>query len=181
MDVFLCRILSSQNLISRTESASLLGISTRTLDRYVKKKMIKSHRRGRNTMFVRDDVEALLKEPVPSQSHVVTNTSSNSNLPETPAVEMTAFAGLIKEMNEQIQKKDAHIAHLNYELGKFEEVAKNSVPLLEIRNEKKEHESDVKKLETEVGRAKTGRFLFFILFVLSLGAVGILANMLFAF
>jgi excisionase family DNA binding protein len=172
--------LSSKNLISRSEAASLLGISTRTLDRYVKKKMLKSHRRGRHTMFVREDVEALLEEPAATQSHVVSPSAEKTeSLPQSLAPEMTAFAGLIKEMNEQIQTKDMHIAKLNYELGKLQEIAKNSVPLLEMRNEKKEHDSDIRKMEKEIGRAKTGRFLFFILFILSLGAVGILANMIF--
>lgn len=176
--VSFCQTLSSQNLIGRSEAASLLSISTRTLDRYVKKKMLKSHRRGRHTMFVRSDVEALLEEPTATQSHVVSQ-KIKATPPDVISPEITAFAGLIKEMNEQIQTKDMHIAKLNYELGKLQEITKNSVPLLEIRNEKQEHQNDLQRLEKEIGRAKTGRFLFFILFVLSLGAVGILVNMLF--
>ena len=171
-------ILSSQNTLSRKEAAALLGVSTRTLDRYVKKKIITSHRRGRHTVFVREDVEALLTEPTPSASHVV-SPSSKETLPGTPQPDITAFATLIAEMNEQIQQKDAHIAKLHYELGQLQEREKNSVPLLEMRNEKRENAKKVQEAIEEARRAKTGRFFFFILFVLTLALAGLFANMLF--
>lgn len=164
-------------MMTREEAAEILGISTRTLDRYVRKKMLKPHRRGRRTMFVRIDVESLMEAPA-TRSHVVSHSQPNETLPDTPSPDMTAFAGLIREMNEQIQKKDAHIAHLNFEMGKLQESVHNSVPLLEMRNEKESHQQHVIELQEEVGKAKTGRLLFFILFAVSAGVIGILGNLL---
>jgi hypothetical protein len=153
----------------------MLGVSTRTLDRYVRKRVLKAHRRGRRTMFVKDDIEAINEVPT-ANSHVV---NEEQNLPAEPQPDISALANLAQEMHREIQMKDHEISQLNFQLGKYQEIAKNSVPLLEAEKKDRNEQKKVDGLNHRINTLKRSRFVFLVLFAISLAIIGILANSLF--
>ncbi len=161
--------------LTREEAAQDLEISTRTLDRYVQRKIIKPHRRGKRTMFMRSDIQALANTPNP-QTHVV---DSSASLPVEQNPQLQALISLAQEMHGEIRKKDQEIAHLSFELGKYQEIAKNSVPLLESRKQEIAKDEQISHLQRDLIGARLGRYVFLSLFGLSLGAVGVLVHFLF--
>ncbi|QQS59505.1 helix-turn-helix domain-containing protein [Candidatus Peregrinibacteria bacterium] len=159
------------NFVTREEAADMLGISTRTLDRYVQRKILRAHRRGRKALFLRPDVESIAS-PEPEKTHFV---SEEKTLPVTSENDMTPFANLIREMHHEIQKKDGEIAKLSFELGKWQEISKNSVPLLEAKKRDNDFSLQIDHLQESLQSARNGRLIFFVLFTLSVGILGILS------
>jgi excisionase family DNA binding protein len=166
-----------ETYVSREEAADFLGVSTRTLDRYVRKKILKPHRRGRRTLFLRLDVESLSDVPEP-KSHVVAEQKENF-LPEKPDPDIAALANLAQEMHRELQKKDQEISQLNFQLGKYQEIAKNSVPLLEARKQEQQQGAALDTMKKKLSSAQKGRMVFFGLFTICLGVIGILVHYLF--
>ncbi len=165
-----------QDYMIREEAARFLDISTRTLDRYVQRKIIKPHRRGKRTMFLRADLEALANTPGAQQPHVST---SSVDVPAEQNPQLAALIALAQEMHTEIGKKDQEIKHLSFELGKYQEIAKNSVPLLESRKQELSQRDQISLLERSLLRARFGRQVFVALFGVALGTVGILVHYLF--
>ena len=165
------------DFLSREETADRLEISTRTLDRYVRRKLLKPHRRGKRTMFLRADVEALASAPGP-QTHVVGGGGAE-HLPAEQHPQLEALISLAQEMHGEIRKKDQEIAHLSFELGKYQEIAKNSVPLLESRKQEVAKEEEIGELKRDLISARFGKQVFLSLFGLSCGALLVLVHYLF--
>ncbi len=165
-----------ESYITREEAADCLGVSTRTLDRYVRKKILKSHRRGRRTMFLRLDVESVIETPTP-QSHVVSEVQET--LPTKQDPDIAALVSLTTKMHHELQQKESEISRLHFQLGKYQEISKNSIPLLEAKNKERIDEKQITTLKREVRSVRSGRFFFFVLSALLLGAVGILSSLLF--
>lgn len=113
------------------------------------------------------------------KSHVVTPEEKENRLPEKQNPDITALANLAQEMHREIQKKDNEIAQLNFQLGKYQEITKNSVPLLEARKKDEEKAVTIAKIRKDLYSAQSGRLLFVALFAISLGIIGILVNYLF--
>jgi len=160
--------------LTREDAANFLGISTRTLDRYVQRKIIKPRRRGRRMMFLRTDLDALANTHDPV-SQVIRGDTSLS-LEQAP--QFSTLVGLAQEMHREIQKKDQEIAHLHFELGKYQEIAKNSIPLLESSKRDYKNEDRVKNLTRELTNARLGKHIFLSLFGIALGAIGVLIHYL---
>ncbi len=159
----------------REDAAQLLEISTRTLDRYVQRKIIKAHRRGKRTMFLRADVDALANT-YSAQPHIVGN---NLELPAEQNPQLAALISLAQEMHGEIGKKNQEISELNFQLGKYQEIAKNSIPLLESRQQQADTAEQIYVLKSNLQKARFGRHVFVALFGLSIGAVGVLIQFLF--
>ena len=156
--------------LTREQAAKKLNISTRTLDRYVQRKIIRGHKKGKRTVFRENDVNAVLQTPN-QKAEVITEEKSIAK----PNEEILALTGFLQQMHGELQQKDAHIAHLNFELGKHQEIAKNSLPLLE--GEKKDQNITV--LKQSLQSARMMRSFFLGLFALSVGGIIILVGMLF--
>lgn len=166
-----------EEYLAREDAAAFLGISTRTLDRYIQRRILKPHRKGKRMMFLRDDLETLGLAPDP-KSQIVAETDMPV-LPAQPPAEMAALISLAQEMHREIKVKDQEIAQLNFELGKYQEIAKNSVPLLEAAQRDRVSKDQLNHLQTELQKARFGKYIFLSLFGFTLGALGILLNFLF--
>lgn len=166
------------DFVTREEAADMLGISTRTLDRYVQRKILRTHRRGRKALFLRPDVESIAS-PEPEKTHFI----SEETLPQESSLEsdMAPFANLIREMHHEIQKKDGEIAKLSFELGKWQEISKNSIPLLESKKKDDHFSLQIDHLQESLRSARNGRLVFFALFTVSIGILGILSAYLVGF
>ena len=124
---------------TRQEAAEMLGISTRSVDRYIKAGKLRSKKDGKIVYVKWSDVDTLMwggkstqevivpnsqQETVTTQS-VATKDSHN----EASAVLETVYADLKKE----IKEKDETILTLSQKLWRAEEIAKNSVSLIEFK------------------------------------------------
>lgn len=116
--------------VGREDAAEQLGISTRTIDRYIRKGKIRSRKVGKLVMLHGDDVRVLLNgweqkdyeiiEPKPTRE-ITTNTSS------------LASSEIGEILTKKMQEKDELIQELSYKLGKLETELKNSIPKIEHR------------------------------------------------
>ncbi len=158
--------------MTREKAADFLEISTRTLDRYVRSRILPIHKKGRRAVFSKNDLLALQKSP----GHKAEIADEQEAL--VPHQEnLAAFAGLLEKMHDEMRRKDDVIFRLNFELGASREREKSMTLLLESGGKKAEKEED---LEKSLFSARAGRTLFFGLFAGSLGAIGILISVLFS-
>jgi DNA-binding transcriptional MerR regulator len=170
-------VFAVEEYLAREDAAAFLGISTRTLDRYIQRKILKPHRKGKRMMFLRSDLETLGLAPDP-KSQIVAE-AEMPTLPAQPSAEMSALISLAQEMHRELKSKDHEIAELNFELGKYQEIAKNSVPLLEAAKRDRVSKDRLEYLQSELYKARFGKYIFLALFGFTLGALGILLNFLF--
>lgn len=128
--------------ISRTDAAVQLGVSLRTLDRYVKRKGIHTRREGKNLLLRGADVERLL--PVFSQRPEVMperETAAPAYEAE-PQSAVAAFMGepvshgaetelrnLVGALQHQVASREHKIELLSYKLGVMETKLGQSIPL----------------------------------------------------
>ena len=154
-----------QNLISRQQASDLLGVSTRTLDRYVKARKLKAHKRGRATMFVREDVEAMLSaEPQPQ-----IETAAIAVKDEQFSNQLEGLTELVGKMHNELTKKNQQIAQLNYQLGEAQQKLEHSIPLLQAQNSAHQNEN----LRRTIGNQKLQIYSLLTLLAICLGVVGV--------
>ncbi len=128
--------------ISRTDAAVQLGVSLRTLDRYVKRKGIHTRREGKNLLLRGADVERLL--PVFSQRPEVmpereTQASSYEAEPQSAVAAFmnepvshgaeNELRNLVGALQHQVASREHKIELLSYKLGVMETKLGQSIPL----------------------------------------------------
>lgn len=129
--------------ISRTDAAVQLGVSLRTLDRYVKRKGIHTRREGKNLLLRGADVERLL--PVFAQRPEVMPEHEATPAPAYDAEPQSAVAAFMNEpvsrgaevelrnlvgaLQHQVAVREHKIELLSYKLGVMETKLGQSVPL----------------------------------------------------
>lgn len=134
---------------SREQAAEILGISTRTLDRYLKSKKIKSSQiQGRVRLYqteLEKFGEFLGKTIVTSENFITKEEPQTSKEIAIPQGQTEVlYKNLYEEVKQELRDAYKDLQITNYKLGKLEEQLKNSVPLLEQRNK----EEEIKSLET---------------------------------
>ncbi len=125
--------MRKEQYITRKEASVMLGVSTRTLDRYVRKNEIRTKKEGRLVLVLSDDVVRLKKGSFIDQE-VFTHTPIGDSVDITTNSTDQTFLiqKLFDEYRTQIEKKEEKIELLNYKLGQIEMKLKSSVvPLLE--------------------------------------------------
>jgi hypothetical protein len=147
--------------LTRQDVADKLNISTRSVDRYIKAWKLRSKKEWKIVYVNQDDVDNLVwkweikhEVIVEKKEQVVEKTITKND----QNVAGTLWA-IYKDLKEEIQKKDELIQTLAMRVWKSEEVAKNSVSLLEFKKsqylleESKQHlNKDVEVLQKETDR-----------------------------
>lgn len=155
--------------VDRKAASRLLKISVRTVDRYIKKKVLTAQNIGGRVWLNKDEVETLntrhvFPQAVSTESDTNIDTSTSvmtidtthdnyeKNQPElsTQGVAKTVksadlsplYQNLYNEVKEELKEKQERLEIANYRVGQLEAQIKNSVPLLEYHREAAE-----KKLE----------------------------------
>jgi excisionase family DNA binding protein len=120
-----------EEIITVKEAASLLGISKRTLYRYIKEGIL--HPVGENPMSLKkSEVERLLMtKTVTEKSDTVTTMSQVEIVPlETDLSKLISY---LRELQEKLsnanREKEELIARLGYLQGRIEELEKNNIEL----------------------------------------------------
>lgn len=126
---------------TRQEVAEKLNISTRSVDRYIKAWKLRAKKDGKVVYVKGSDVEALLWGTSIKQEVIVPKTetksihveSSESKSVSIPSEVNQTLDNIYGDLRTQIQEKDWKIQELSVKLGKYEEVVKNSVSLIEFK------------------------------------------------
>ena len=124
--------------IEREDGASMLGISTRTLDRYIRAGKIRAKKRGKKVFLHTEDVMKLKDGDAETTSASSYHTSEESVALEPMAQFVTkplivSYKELYEESKSLLTRKDELIQDLSYRLGNVETELKNSIPMLEYK------------------------------------------------
>ncbi|MFH0834143.1 MAG: helix-turn-helix domain-containing protein [Patescibacteria group bacterium] len=143
--------------ITREEAAEKLGISIRTLDRYLKRGKLKAKLSpSRQVLIHAQDLERvakiLAKIPAPKKSSSKEKTFAASAEAEafeipTEAVEEKIFRELYEEANKDLKAKQEKLEAASFRVGQLEAQLKSSVPLLEFKQKESEMQGENSKLK----------------------------------
>jgi hypothetical protein len=136
--------------ITRADAAKKLGVSTRSVDRYVKSGKLRSKKEGKIIYIHSKDIENLSWESKQEKAQVIipkektqsysenasSYTQEKSNAHSKEVMDAQSRATLEKiylDMKQDIKTKDQAIQDLSIKLGQAQEIAKNSVSLIEFK------------------------------------------------
>lgn len=149
--------------LTRQEVAEKLNISTRSVDRYIKAWKLRSKKEWKVVYVKQHDVNVMLwvgetKQEVIVERPAKVNQEESQKLVTKSDENATATLWIVyKDLKEEIQKKDQVIQNLAIRVWKAEEVAKNSVSLLDFKKSQyllEESKENVWKKLDEAVRAK---------------------------
>jgi excisionase family DNA binding protein len=172
---------------TRQEAADMLGISTRSVDRYIKSGKLRSKKDGKIVYLKWSDVESMVWGNQTQQEVIVPGEKSESKSvtkKESTSQASAMLENIYSDLKKEIKYKDETIQELSQKLGRAEEMVKNSVSVIEFKKsqflleESKGHmnkevdevKKEKKKLQSELKYEKTTN-LILIIFVIVLLAV----------
>lgn len=173
---------------TRQEAAEMLSISTRSVDRYIKAGKLRSKKDGKIVFVKWSDVELLIGWWKSTQEVIIPKSTTTSTqtvaTKEAHTESNTMLETVYTDMKSEIKQKDETILNLSQQLGRAEEIAKNSVSLIEFKksqflleeskgylnNEVDIIKTEKDKLETELKYEKTTNIIL-IVFVIVLIAM----------
>jgi len=133
--------------ITRQDAADILWVSTRSVDRYVKSWKLRSQKDGKIIYIHSEDIEKLSgkssekkQEIITPKNHSYTERKSREffeNQSETRVQKATetpaALEKIYHDLRSEIKIKDQAIQDLSLKLGQAQEIAKNSVSIVEFK------------------------------------------------
>jgi len=177
--------------ISRQQAADILGISTRTLDRYIRKWLI-SYKKVGNRIFLSEEEIILFKKKL-ENNEVVNETeliwwgdntqhyeveiqsSSDSGLKKYEDDDLSEIVNLLREKDQIIEQKNKIIFSLQHKIGELESKLETYVALPNYTEEKdkiiKEKESLLEEKYNLVYQLKKIKFINLVLILISLVSV----------
>ena len=192
--------------ITREKAAIELGVSTRTIDRYVKGGKLSYKKVANKVLLARDEVEALKAEFSTLHSQVtseliqevkpnVAPTSQTSPVAQPVAVradidqaieeKIDKFFLIFKEKDKMIEEKNKIIFMLQQRIWELETKIQSMIALPDYNKEKQAMILEKQKLEEKVtvlkDAIKTEKMKSFILVVLALIFIGIAVFLLFRY
>ncbi len=167
--------------LNRVDAAQYIGVSTRTLDRYIAKGKLSVTRENGHVLLLIKELDSIKNEKNTTATQVINNTKKTTEAPEATsntdelalqnqfAQEVHKYQVLYQDVKQELDKKDELLRHMHYQLGILETEGKSKIPALEAQNEKKELEKNISTLEAEkkfiledLKTARSGRNVFFI-------------------
>lgn len=177
--------------LTRQEVADKLNISTRSVDRYIKAWKLRAKKEWKVVYVKKSDVDHFLwwwekKQEVIIEHKVINNNEEKKEVVKRDENVSTTLWTIYKDLKEEIGKKDQLIQTLAMRVGKAEEVAKNSVSLLDFKKsqylleESKEGlnknlwelEKEKERLESELKYEKNSNIILIIFVVVLLLVAG---------
>jgi len=160
--------------LTREEASEKLGVSVRSIDRYVKSWKLRSEKEWKVVMIHSWDVEAIswwtrnqnqeIINPQKEKPKYSQSSDSKELITQKEAEKAKEEVKFIyKDLKNEIKEKDKQISELTFKIWKMEEVVKNSISLVDFKKSqflleeskisaKKELENTIK--EKEVLKAK---------------------------
>jgi excisionase family DNA binding protein len=145
--------------VDREEASKLLKVSTRTLDRYVRKYRLKTRRDGRRILLQRHDLDTIIKQHI---GHFLDMTGTEMTAPEkttetnestvkvkdikvesvkektASSAEEKVYQQLFVEVKKELKEKQERLDAATYRVGQLEAQIKSTVPLLDYNRKEKE-------------------------------------------
>lgn len=156
--------------ITRQDAADILQISTRSVDRYIKAWKLRSKKEGKIIYIHSDDVEKISWKSSHSSQEVIMprekNTSYTQSKTQAETIQRESSNEVINaqsratlekiylDMKWDIKIKDQAIQDLSIKLGQAQEIAKNSVSLIEFKKSQFLLEESKGHLSGEVSELK---------------------------
>lgn len=137
--------MESTYSVDREKAATLLGVSTRSIDRYIKSNKIRSRKLGKKLYLHDEDIERLRSGGIQEDFVIMTGDSNSYADNQDEAVvtlhstskhtmrDMVNYRDLYDQANEKIAVKDKMIQELSYRLGQSETELKNTISLSEYK------------------------------------------------
>jgi len=134
--------------ITRQDAAQMLWVSTRSVDRYIKAWKLRSKKEGKIIYIHSKDIENISGESNDSKAEVIIPQDKTKSYSESKShfqqarttssevMDAQSRATLEKiylDLRWEIQTKDKAIQDLSIRLGQAQEIAKNSVSLVEFK------------------------------------------------
>lgn len=154
--------MSMYNL-TRQEAAKTLNISTRSIDRYIKAWKLRAKKNWKIVYINQNDINSFLWNNNSKQEIIIEKKDTNNNTiwerkMSTNAENFSnALSDIYKDLKEEIRKKDEIIQTLSIRLWKAEEIANNSISLLEFKKSQyllKESKENISKELDELKKEK---------------------------
>lgn len=151
--------------VTRESAAQVLGISTRTIDRYVKSGKL-SYKKVANKVFLekweihalKKDFSALHQEvetEIVAQSSAKTLAKSNPQLEAMIDQKLEKFFLIFKEKDKILEERNKIIFVLQQRVSELESKIQNMVALPDYTREKQEAIIEKQKLEEKISQLKT--------------------------
>jgi len=160
--------------IERKEAAAMLGVSMRTIDRYIRSGKLSHKKVGYNVFLEKDELERLVSHKTQRVSHVdvidnaqvheepvvspqqVQHLSQDraGNHEEAPNFDVLVYKSLYEGTKKELDQKQREVELLNYRIGKMEIELGNMVPLLDYQSDQKKAQEEVVELRGNLDSAK---------------------------
>lgn len=148
----------STTYVDRDEASAILKVSTRTLDRYIRKFRFKTRKDGRRILIKRVDVDRIIQDQIgqfieqkqqnlDSQNQVVHNETAiavkdikveSVRKNEKVEKEEQVYHGLYNEAKKELKEKQERLDAATYRVGQLESQVKSMVPMLDYTRKEKE-------------------------------------------
>lgn len=146
--------MSKIQYVDRVEASEILKVSTRTVDRYMRKYRFKTKKDGRRVLIKRSDVDVIIKDHI---GHLVDIKEENLNEmlhgkkaeeasqltvtdvkikkkeknSETMNIEQQIYKDLYVEVKKELTSKQDRLEAATYRVGQLESQVKSMVPMLD--------------------------------------------------
>lgn len=149
--------------VDRIEASKILKVSTRTVDRYMRKYRFKTRKDGRRVLIKRIDVDRIIKEHIGRLVDInddnLDNILNGEGAPKTPdkvsnlavkdikvkkikstieSAEEQIYKELYSETKNELKEKQDRLEAATYRVGQLEAQVKNMVPMLDFNKKERE-------------------------------------------
>jgi len=151
--------------VDREEASTILKVSTRTLDRYIRRYRFKIRKDGRRVLIKREDVDKIIKEHI---GHFIDISSTDFNInldsqnvdnnvdnmskvkvknlkieevkdgDDLEITNVRIYKNLYIDVKKELKEKQERLEAATYRVGQLESQVKTMVPLLDYNRKEKE-------------------------------------------
>lgn len=128
--------------LTRKEAADLLNISTRSIDRYIKSGKIRTKKDWKVVCVNEEDIDKLRNSwesnqevILPTKKEKLADSNENEFVEEKVSTNksLSVLDNIYEDLKNELNKKDFVIQDLSIKLWRAEEIAKNSISLIEFK------------------------------------------------
>jgi len=138
--------------ITRQNAAESLNVSTRSIDRYIRSGKIRSEKKWKIVYLNSEDIENLKNWSSSKQEIIIPKKIKNysQEYKNTESISESIYT----DLKETIEKKDQKIEDLSIKLWQAEEIARNSISMIDFKKSQFLLEESNSSLEKELDKLK---------------------------
>ena len=150
--------------IERKEAAAMIGVSMRTIDRYIRSGRLAHKKVGYNVFVARDELEKIINRRThdfmsmdvgfdreeEEHQHQQNPEYTFENSDSTGAFEVLVYKSLYEGTKKELFDKQKEVEILNFRLGEVELKLRDSIPLLAFNENLEKSKEDMKQVENHL-------------------------------